>query len=157
MAWADGAGAVGLSMAALGALWVLGGSASLLPPRYAAVPLGLIALLIGPAVTFESWNKQAPVIGLAASVALVVAGSISGEFIVTGSGVLGVMAYLPFTMAQLFGDRMGPAAIMLTSGVMLLVVMLVLLRRRPGGRDGWRGAGRVGEPRLAHRHGRAST
>lgn len=137
MALVDGAAAIGLAVAAVGGAWFAVGSTGRLPPKLAAVSLGLLALLVGPAITtgqMGAWEKVAPVIGLVIATTLIGLGARLTEFVVTGAGVLGVFAYLPWTLGALFGDAIGAPAILLTSGVLLLTVMLVLLRRGHGPR-----------------------
>jgi hypothetical protein len=142
MALFDGGAAIGLSVAVAGGAWFAAGSFDRLPPKLAAVPLGLLALLIGPAITIGSrgaWEKAAPVIGLAIAATLIGLGAWARAFVVTGAGVLGVFVYLPWTLFAVFGDAVSAPVVLLVSGVLLLTVMLVLLHGRhgpgdPGGR-----------------------
>jgi uncharacterized membrane protein len=130
-AW-DGPGAVGLAVLAIGAGWLALGSRGVLPPPLVAGVLGLAACLIGPAITAGSWEHASPVIGLAVSVTLIVVGTMIHQFLVTGAGVLGLFAYVPYTLGVFFGESVGAPVILLVSGAMLLVVMFVLLRSRHG-------------------------
>ena len=129
----DGAGAVGLSITALGGIWVFMNMRLGQHARSVSVQLGLIALLVGPATTFESFREVTPVIGLAVSLAVVVVGTRLDEFFFTGAGVLGIMGYLPFGIAQWFGDTLQVSGVMVVSGLMLLGAMLVIMRRRSTG------------------------
>lgn len=136
MALWDGAGAVGLSITALGGLWVFMSIRLGQRARSASVQLGLIALLVGPATTFESFRDVTPVIGLAVSLVVVLVGTRLDEFLFTGAGVLGIMGYLPFGVAQWFGDTLQVSGVMVVSGLILIVVTLVMIKRRaPGGRE----------------------
>lgn len=132
MAWLDGAGAVGLAVLAIGAAWLVLARRDVLPPQLVAVVLGLAASLIGPAITAGSWEHAAPIIGLAVTVALVVLGSMVHQFLVTGAGVVGLFAYVPYTLGVFFGDTVGAPIILLASGALLLIVMFVLLHARHG-------------------------
>lgn len=132
MAWLDGQGAVGLAVLAIGAGWLALASRDLVPPQLVATVLGLAACLIGPAITAGSWQHASPVIGLAVAVTLIVVGSVIHQFLVTGAGVLGLFAYVPYTLGVFFGGALGAPVILLVSGAMLLVVMFALLRSHHG-------------------------
>lgn len=146
MAWLDGQGAVGLSVLALGALWLALAERRLLAPSIVAEALGLMACLVGPAITAGSWECAAPVIGLAVTVTLIVIGSVLRRFVVTGAGVVGLFVYVPYTLGRFFGETIGAPAILLVTGAMLLVVMFVLLRARHG--PGQTGTGSPMRPAL---------
>jgi hypothetical protein len=155
MAWldvVDPSVSVGVSVLAIGAAWLTLGLLDRLPPQLVAVALGTLATLVGPAITAGEWDKPAPVIGLTVAIALVGIGSSVHEFAVTGFGVAGLFAYLPWTLGALFGDAVGPPVILLVSGVLLLAVMFVLLRSRGGpGRVTGDGSGHFLPPtRPAH-------
>ena len=132
----DGAAAVGLGVLALGAVWTTLGYRGTLPPPYAAVPIGMLAMIVGPQITMSSWHTAAPVIGLCVATSLVVAGTLLHTFVVTAGGVLGLFLYLPLTVARVFGDTGGPAAVLLTSGALLLMVVTAIVRRGPHGSAG---------------------
>jgi hypothetical protein len=129
MAWIDGSGGVGFALCAVGATWFGLGAQDLLPPQETAVPLGLGAFLFGPAVTYSTFHRWAPVLGLTLACLVIAAGAITHRFLFTGAGAMAVMGYLPWTVAQWFGDRLGPSSVLLMSGLALLVVMVFLLRR----------------------------
>jgi ethanolamine utilization microcompartment shell protein EutS len=134
----DGEAAVGLSVFAIGAVWLALGMQDRLPPALVATALGSIAVLVGPAVTAGTWEHAAPVMGLAVATGLVALGTWKHEFVLTGFGVIGLFGFLPWTLGALFGETAGPPVILLVSGVLLLAVMLLLLRARgdAGGSSG---------------------
>lgn len=136
----DGEAAVGLSVFAIGAVWLALGMQDRLPPALVATALGCIAVLVGPAVTVGSWEHAAPVMGLTVATGLVALGTWKHEFVLTGFGVIGLFGFLPWTLGALFGDAAGPPVILLVSGVLLLTVMLLLLRAH-GGAGGSSGSG----------------
>ncbi|TPW15934.1 MAG: hypothetical protein FD127_447 [Acidimicrobiaceae bacterium] len=133
MALIDGDGAIGVSVVSIGAAWLVLGVGHVIRPKYAALPLGSLAMLVGPMIAAESWPNVAPVIGLAVAISLIAAGAARHEFVMTGAGVLGLFVFLPMTLGELFGDTVGAPLILLVSGALLLIVMLVVIRakRRP--------------------------
>jgi len=142
LAWRNGAGAVGLGLWGLGALWTALGLADLLPPRLVAVALGPTLVLVGAGVTGASWAHVAPVLGLVSAAALLALGVTRRTFVVTGIGVVGIFVYLPWTAGHFFANTLGVPIILVATGVALLVVTLLLLRRHgpaPGGqpRPSW--------------------
>ncbi len=133
MAVVDGSGAVGLTMVGLGAAWIGVGFAARRTLRSETTLLGLVALLIGPAVTFESFREVSPAIGIAVAVVVIVLGARADEFVITGTGVLALMAYVPFAIAQWFGDALEAAGVLVVSGLILIGVTLVMIKRRGPG------------------------
>jgi len=131
MAWWGHAGAAGLTVLGVGALWALLGTTDRLPPRPVSVVLGLAATLIGPAITDQSFGRWSPVIGLAISLALLVIGGIEHEFVFTGFGVLGLLGYLTYGVARWFGDSLRAPGVLLVAGCALLIATIVLIRRGP--------------------------
>ncbi len=132
----DGAAAVGVGMIAVGFTWLFLAERRLLLPRWTGIPLGMIATLVGPQVTFESWRTTAPLIGLAVAIGFTVAGATLHRLTYTAGGVAGLLLYLPLTVARFFGDAGGPATVLFVSGAVLLAVAVTLVRRgtrRSGG------------------------
>jgi hypothetical protein len=128
----DGGGAIGASIGLIGAVWALLGARALLHPQYIAVPLGLAAVLLGPIFAATEFPRWAPLVGLAVAIGLVVLGSLVHQFVVTGAGVLGLMIFLPFSITRWFGNTLKAPGVMLVSGVLLLAVTLVIVKRRRG-------------------------
>lgn len=136
MALVDDAAAIGLATVGLGAAWLVLGWHRLLPPRLAALPLGALTVLVGPAIVNASWPEAGPLIGLAVAVALVVAGTRLDEFALTAAGAVGAFIYLPWSLGAVFGEQFGAPFVFLVSGLALLAVMVVILRRRGTGLGG---------------------
>lgn len=128
----DGGGAIGAAIALYATVWALFGALTVLRPQYVAVPLGLAGLLIGPLFAATSFPKWAPLAGLVIAVGLIALGTMVHEFLVTGFGVIGLMIYTPYSITRWFGDTLKAPGVMLVSGVLLLALMLVIVKRRHG-------------------------
>jgi hypothetical protein len=92
----------------------------------------------------------APLLGLATAGGWVVMGATRGVPQALVPGVAGVFTFLPWALGYFFGDALGAPAIAMLSGVLLLGVVVVLVRRgRGAGSDaGGRAGGHV--PPVAH-------
>ena len=130
MAMADGAGAVGISVLVVGLAWALLGADGVVPPSYVAVPLGLATALVGPALSYASWHRGAPLLGLGVASVAIGVGSARRTFVAIAAGVVALLGYVPLAVAQWFGSTLKAPGVMLISGVGLLAAMLVLIRRR---------------------------
>lgn len=128
-ALADGEGAVGLVIVAIGAAWVVAGWYRLLPPPTLALLGGASAVLIGAGITAGDWSDAAPLLGLAAAIALAAVGVSTDRTPLTVVGLLGAFVYLPWTIGNFFADSLGVPLAMVLCGVALLAVTLILLRR----------------------------
>jgi hypothetical protein len=106
---AGGPAAVGLAVAAAGAVWVAAGWMAVLPPPDAA-----------------------PLLGLAVAVVFVAVGIATVRTPLTVVGLVGGFGYLPWTIGHFFADSLGVPLAMLLCGVALLAVTLVVLRRTAG-------------------------
>jgi hypothetical protein len=129
--WADGAGAVGVGLWALGALWVGLGLREVLPPSFVALVLGAGLALLGSGVTGGSWADVGPLFGLVTAGGLLALGTFRNRFLLTGAGVLGLLFYVPSVATQFFADSFGVPVVLLASGMALLAGALVILRRGP--------------------------
>jgi hypothetical protein len=133
-AWIDGPAMIGLALWGFGALWLVLGYRKVLPPSIVALVAAPVLLLVAAAVTGGSWEKFAPVFGLATAAGLFVGGTVLKEFLVTGVGVAGVFVYLPMSGAEYFGESIGLPVVLLVTGALLILVMVLLIRRGPGSR-----------------------
>jgi hypothetical protein len=129
MGWWGDSAAAGFAVLGVGALWLALARLGALPPRDLAVMLGLLASLIGPAITSGRYPDAAPAIGLAVGAVLLTIGGITREFSYTGFAVVGLLAYLTFGVAQWFGDSLQTPGVLVVAGAGLLVTTLVLVRR----------------------------
>ena len=133
-AWIDGAGMVGLVLWAFGLVWLMIGWRRIVEPPVVALVAAPVLMLVAAGVTGGSWDRFAPLFGLATAAALLAGGAAVKEFLVTGIGVAGVFFYLPMSAAEYFGDTIGVPVVLLASGMLLLGLMVVLLRRGAGPR-----------------------
>jgi hypothetical protein len=91
-------------------------------------------MLVAAGVTGGSWQSVAPLFGLVTAAGLLIGGTVLKEFLMTGVGVAGVFVYLPRSGAEYLGETIGVPLVLLTTGVLLMIVMVVLLRRGAGSR-----------------------
>jgi hypothetical protein len=122
--------AVGLSIWAVGVLWVLGGWRGVLPPTVVALVAGAIVVLQGAQATAVRWEGAGLVFGLASAAGLLVAGTTGRRLALAVVGIIGVVMFLPATVIYFFAGTVGVPVLLLLAGVVLLIVTLVLLRRR---------------------------
>jgi len=144
MAWWGGAAATGFTVLGVGILWLALARVDAVPPRELAVMLGLLAALIGPAITSGRFPDAAPAIGLAVAVLLLVVGGVTHEFVFTGFAVVGLLAYLTFGVSRWFGDSLKTPGVLLVAGIALLIATVVVVKR------GRNAVGGHGSPSGAH-------
>jgi hypothetical protein len=123
--------AVGLSIWAVGMLWVLAGWHGLLPPTVVALVAGAIVVLQGAQATAMRWEGAGLVFGLASAAGLLVAGTTGRRLALAAVGIVGVVMFLPATVLHFFAGTVGVPLVMLLAGVVLLAVTLFMLRWRP--------------------------
>ena len=128
-----GADLLGLAIAAAGAVWVVGGWLTLLPPEVIALVGGGVAVLAGAGITAGDWPDAAPLLGLAAAVVLLAVGVGTARTALTVVGLVGGFGYLPWTVGHFFADSLGVPVAMLLCGAALLAVTLIVLRRSSRG------------------------
>jgi Predicted membrane protein (DUF2157) len=133
-AWIDGPGMVGLVLWALGAVWLVVGWRRIVVPAAIALVAAPGLMLVAAGVTGGSWESLAPLFGLVTAAGLLVGGTVLKEFLITGVGVAGVFVYLPMSGAEYFGETIGVPIVLLATGVLLIVLMVLLLRREAGHR-----------------------
>ncbi|MGH3904139.1 MAG: hypothetical protein ACRDTE_08120 [Pseudonocardiaceae bacterium] len=90
---------------------------------------GAIAVLIGAGITAGGWPDAAPLLGLAAAIALAAVGVSTDRTPLTVVGLLGGFVYLPCTIGNFFAGSLGVPLAMVLCGIALLTVTLFLLRR----------------------------
>jgi hypothetical protein len=122
--------AVGLSIWAVGVLWVLLGWRGLLPPPVVALVAGAIVVLQGAQATTQRWEGAGLLFGLASAAGLLVAGTGGRRLALAVVGIAGVVMLLPATVIHFFAGTVGVPVLILLAGVVLLTITLVLLRWR---------------------------
>jgi hypothetical protein len=130
-AWIDGPGMVGLVLWAFGAVWLVLGWRRIVVPAAIALVAAPGLMLVAAGVTGGSWESLAPLFGLVTAAGMLVGGTVLKEFLITGVGVAGVFVYLPMSGAEYFGETIGVPIVLLATGVLLIVLMVLLLRRGP--------------------------
>ena len=131
VSWAGGeGGAIGLSLWAMGGLWLLAAWRGLAPPQAVAGALGAVLTLVSAAVVAGEWRHFGVLFGLATAAALVAAGIRAEEFLLTAIGVLGSFGFLPATVNVYFGGTIGVPAVMVVSGAALLALTAWLVQHR---------------------------
>lgn len=149
MGWWIGAGAAGLTVLVLSAAWLVAAGRDIVPPKETAGLLGLVGVLVGPAITSGSFDRWAPLLGLAVAISLLVYGARTHRFSFTGFGVIGLLAYLTFAVTRWFGGSLKAPGVLVVAGIALLVATIVLVRR--GQRHSASQHGPTGHtPRAAH-------
>jgi hypothetical protein len=123
--------AVGLSIWAVGVLWVLAGWRGLLPPSGVALVAGAILVLQGAQAAMSvHWEGAGLVFGLASAAGLLVAGTTGRRLALAVVGILGVVMFLPATVVHFFAGTVGVPVLLLLAGVALLALTMTLLRWR---------------------------
>jgi len=141
----------GVTIGAIGLAWAILSRGGWLGPRVLGETTGALALLLG--VQLAAWGDPRTVVlvvgvGIAASlVASAVAGDHLHHLIV---GALGLFAFSPQLVFEVFGDRVGGPTSLLLAGLLLVLLAVGLGRARrevePHAADAQHGAG-------AHRDG----
>lgn len=75
----------------------------------------------------------APILGLATAAVWTAVGIGVNEVLALAPGVLGIFVFLPWTLGRFFGESLGAPVIVMLSGIVLLLAVAVLWRRRARG------------------------
>ena len=136
IAWVGGdatvGGLIGLALWLLGGAWVALAWYRRIPPRAVGFLLGAVLTLVASAIVSSQFEWLAPLLGLATAGGWVVMGATRGVPQALVPGVAGVFTFLPWALGYFFGDALGAPAIAMLSGVLLLGVVVVLVRRGRG-------------------------
>ena len=120
---------IGSAMLAIGLAWFELGWRELLEPRFTAMVLGSLGVLIGPMTIAGEANGTGLLIGLVMAAAVVTAGVLLHETVLLGIGVVGLFFFLIRTITYFFEGTVGVPIALLVAGAIVLVVALVLARR----------------------------
>lgn len=133
----------GLLLVVAGAVALVLAHVRVARPDTAWVALGGFGALVGAALVVGDWQAVAPLLGLAIAATLAGTGITQRERAAGGVqlalGIIGLFAFLPWTMLYFFGDALGPPAVLLITGAVLLLVAVVVLRRQGGTPSGTAG------------------
>lgn len=125
---------VGLALWLFGAAWAWLAWQRRIPPAIIGFPLGAVLTLVASGIVGGQVEWLAPVLGLLTAAAWVGVGVAGSEPFALAPGVVGVFVFLPWALGYFFGDTLGAPAIVMLSGVLLLGVVVLLVRRGRGRR-----------------------
>jgi hypothetical protein len=130
LGWEDEVWA-GTTMAVIGLVWAGLGWLRVLRPRAAFEVPGLLVLGFGIQVlAFEAFPVAALVLGLAVAVAVLAAGTVEARTSLGVLGALGVTAFAPQLVFELFGETIGGPLALFVGSLALVVGAVLVLRRR---------------------------
>ncbi len=120
----------GIVFAALGVLWLVLTYVGYFRPRRTSLALGATGLLLiaFPELGDMPWTAM----GLVVALIMMIISVALDENVLLGFGVAGMFVYTPLTVFELFGDTIGVPVALLTTGLVLLGVVVLVLRRRAG-------------------------
>lgn len=127
--------ATGLAVLAAGSLLVIVGALRRVRLALLVELVGGLAVIGGGALTAVQWPSGAPVLGIAAGCALVVAGTRPHQALLSVLGSLDLLVNVPWAVARFFpGEGRAPLAV-LAAGALLVLVSVRLGRARDRLRD----------------------
>jgi hypothetical protein len=120
--------AFGLSIFAIGAVWLLLTWGGVLTPVRTSYALGSLGVLF---IAFPESNEMPwPLFGLLAALGLVAVSVRLSENVMLGLGVAGLFVYVPMLIFEWFGDSLGAVVALLISGLVLLGIVVGVVRYR---------------------------
>jgi hypothetical protein len=128
---AGGQVAAGLGVWAVGVAWVALGWRGKLPPAAVALGFGALTTLIGSSMITGDRQAAGLLFTLATALGLLAAGTVRRRFVMAAVGTAGVMMTLPATIDWFFAGTVSVPLGILLSGLILLAVTLLMLRRPP--------------------------
>lgn len=134
---ADGGLVTGLVVAAGGVLTIVAASRGWLRWRIVGEVVGAVAVVGGPALVAVQFSTAGPVLGVVAAVALLVVGTSTERLALSLVGALGLLAHVPWALAELFPGEARLPLLLAVVGAVLVAVAVVLTRQ----------AGRIRHPR----------
>ena len=150
--WVGGArtnAAIGFALWLLGSVWAWLAWRRRIPPGVVGFPLGVVLTVVASGIVGGQIAWLAPLLGLATAGAWVGIGVTTNEPLAMAPGVVGVFVFLPWTLGYFFGESLGAPAITMLSGVILLAIVVMLMRRGRGPRVGRAAWGRHFHP-ISH-------
>lgn len=130
--YARDAGVVtGLAVWVVGCLLVVAARARLVRLDVAFQVVGALAVLIGPAITGTQSLALATVSGLVVSIVFIALGTMPGRVLLSMFGLVGLLVYVPWTVAHFFPGE-GRAPLLISVSGLLIVAVAVVLARMSG-------------------------
>jgi hypothetical protein len=129
----------GLAVWGVGAIWFILGWGGVVRPRWTALLLGGIGLMIGPGMTMPA--DGGIVLALATVAALVALAVLARDLLVLGLGAWGALQFLPTAINEWFPGELTAAVVLLVVGG-LLIAAAIWIARRGAGRPAAESAGR---------------
>jgi hypothetical protein len=114
--------APGVALWGVGAVWFLLGWGSVVRPRWTALLLGGIALMVGPGLTVPT--DAGIVLALITTAVLVVIAVLARDLLVLGLGAWGAVQFLPVAINEWFPGELAAAATLLAVGSVLVVAAI---------------------------------
>jgi hypothetical protein len=118
----------GLAMWGVGAIWFLLGWGDMVRPRWTALLLGGIGLMIGPGMTMPA--DGGIVLALTTVTALVVLAVLARDLLVLALGAWGALQFLPIAINEWFPGEVAAAVALLVAGGLLVSTAIWIARRR---------------------------
>ena len=121
---------VGVAYVVIGLAWTALGWMERAEPRRVALTLGPLAGLTGALVASGDRTNVGVWLGIAISVALIVASVSLRHTPMLGLGVAGLFAFSVWAISYYFGETIGTPLVLLVAGVVLLAIAFVAARLR---------------------------
>lgn len=130
--YARDAGVVtGLAVWVVGCVLIVVARARLVRLDVAFQVVGALAVLIGPAITGTQSLALATVSGLVVSIVFIALGTMPGRVLLSMFGLVGLLVYVPWTVAHFFPGE-GRAPLLISVSGLLIVAVAVVLARMSG-------------------------
>ncbi|MGA0878201.1 MAG: DUF2157 domain-containing protein [Ilumatobacteraceae bacterium] len=127
----DGGVATGIVVWCIGGGLIIAAGARMVRADVAYQAVGALAVLVGPAITATQSEALATIAGLIMSVVFITLGTLPGRVLLSMFGLVGLLAYVPWTIAHFFPGE-GRAPLMISVSGLLIVVIAVVLSRLSG-------------------------
>jgi hypothetical protein len=110
--------------------------AELFPPARTGVTVAAAAMLLGAQfASFDAYRGWGLLLALRTAAGLLAAGIIVRRNVLLALGTLGVIVFVPQTVAHVFGDSLGAVVALLVAGLLLVIGAIGAARFRAGSRS----------------------